>query len=164
MTGKEKCEFLKSIRINIANKNGISFTPKECIHEVDCMGSCPLCEYEAKILMEKLEEKLKNDGQIIIDTDSIEKLEQLNKEQMQKQNEEENIKVVDLYPKYNDKYLCEPWTTGDVSDNDVYLSAVPKPQSVWYEIREIVKLLSMFPKAIYKYITTKARCIKMNIK
>ena len=29
MTGKEKCEFLRTIRVNMATKNGIPYTPKE---------------------------------------------------------------------------------------------------------------------------------------
>lgn len=164
MTGKEKCEFLRTIRINMASKNGIPYTPKECTHEGDCLGTCPLCEYETKVLMKKIEEKLGNEGTIVIDSDSINKLEHLNDEQEQKQPEEDDSKVVDIYPKDNDKHYFYPRLMGDVCDEDEYLYVEPKSTSAWHEIKEIAKLLSMFPKAIYKYLTTKAKCVKIKYK
>lgn len=44
MTGKEKCELLRSIRKEIADRNGIIFEPSECNHRGDCSGTCPLCD------------------------------------------------------------------------------------------------------------------------
>ena len=80
MTGKEKCEFLRNIRINMAVKNGIPYIPKECTNEGNCLGSCPQCEYETKILMEALQKKMDNQGSVVIDSESICKLEQLQKD------------------------------------------------------------------------------------
>lgn len=57
MTGKEKCEFLKEIRVRMAELNGIPYKPRECHHEGDCVGTCPLCDKEAAELMTKLKEK-----------------------------------------------------------------------------------------------------------
>ena len=80
MTGKEKCEFLRTIRMNMAAKNGIPYIPKECSNIGDCLGSCPQCEYETKILMEALQKKMDNQGSVVIDSESIYKLEQLQKD------------------------------------------------------------------------------------
>ena len=57
MTGKEKCNSLKAIRMAFADKNGIVYEAEECHHEGDCFGTCPKCEAEAAMLVEKLREK-----------------------------------------------------------------------------------------------------------
>ena len=57
MTGKDKCEFLKEIRKNMADANGISYEPRECDYEGDCSGTCPFCEKEATDLLAALKEK-----------------------------------------------------------------------------------------------------------
>lgn len=44
MTGKEKCELLKAIRINIAEMNGIEYYPAQCDHQGNCPGFCPRCD------------------------------------------------------------------------------------------------------------------------
>lgn len=55
MNGKEKCKLLKSIRRDIASKNGIPLNIPECSHKGDCLGSCPRCEAEVKYLERQLE-------------------------------------------------------------------------------------------------------------
>ncbi len=57
MTGKEKCEFLREIRKNMAQANGIPYEPRECNFEGECSGTCPFCEKEAADLLAALKEK-----------------------------------------------------------------------------------------------------------
>lgn len=57
MTGKDKCEFLREIRKNMAEANGIPYEPRECNYEGDCSGRCPFCEKEAADLLATLKEK-----------------------------------------------------------------------------------------------------------
>lgn len=56
-TGKEKCELLKKIRQQIAEKYGLSYCPTECTHEGDCLGTCPKCDAELVDLQRQLDEK-----------------------------------------------------------------------------------------------------------
>ena len=53
MKGKDKCEILKKIRSDFAQKNGIDYSPSECNHDGDCCGVCPKCEEEAEMLLKK---------------------------------------------------------------------------------------------------------------
>ena len=77
MTGKEKCEFLKEIRKNMAKENGIPYEPRECHHEGDCLGTCPLCEVESQYILEELK-KMESEGEKIqVDSYAIEVLELL---------------------------------------------------------------------------------------
>lgn len=55
--GKKVCELLKDIRKQIANDNGIEYTPASCDHEGDCPGTCPQCDKELKELQEILDKK-----------------------------------------------------------------------------------------------------------
>ena len=89
MTGKEKCEFLKEIRKNMAKENGISYEPRECHHEGDCTGTCPLCEKEATELLLELKKKEKNGEEIQTDTEAIEALEQIADRSEEIENEED---------------------------------------------------------------------------
>lgn len=57
MTGKEKCEFLREIRKNMAEANGILYESRECNFEGECSGTCPFCEKEAADLLAALKEK-----------------------------------------------------------------------------------------------------------
>jgi len=75
MTGKEKCEFLKEIRKTMAKENGITYVPRECHHEGECSGTCPLCEREAAELLAILKKKALNGEDIRVDNDAIELLE-----------------------------------------------------------------------------------------
>ena len=109
MTGKEKCEFLRTIRVNMAAKNGIPYTPKECTNKGDCLGTCPLCEYETKVLMDGLRIKANRGETIITDTESIIKLELIsNKKEFEPQRSYEAL-------------------SGDVSSEPI----TPKMQKEW---------------------------------
>ena len=77
MTGKEKCNILKAIRIKIASLNGIEYKPNECPHEGPCPGTCPACEAEAEELMMKLFEKEANGTSINVDTNILAELDSL---------------------------------------------------------------------------------------
>ena len=53
--GKKKCEFLKSVRKQIADTNNIPYTPKQCTHEGECKGTCPACESEVRYIEKQLD-------------------------------------------------------------------------------------------------------------
>ena len=57
--GKHTCEVLKSIRKQIADSNGIAYTPSECTFSGECTGTCPNCERERQYLERELSSKLK---------------------------------------------------------------------------------------------------------
>lgn len=57
MTGKQKCELLRKIREEIAEKNDIVYLSKDCGHKVCRTGTCPICEAEVKYLENELNEK-----------------------------------------------------------------------------------------------------------
>ena len=56
MTGKEKCEILKSIRVRLAELNNISYTPHPCNNIGDSKGSCSVCDAESKWLLSSMKE------------------------------------------------------------------------------------------------------------
>lgn len=62
--GKEKCNFLKKIRKDIAKKLGIDLKQKECTFDGECSGTCPACQMEEKILNEQLLQKGINDNSL----------------------------------------------------------------------------------------------------
>ena len=43
---KITCETLKAIRKQVADANGIVYTPAKCDFEGVCTGTCPACESE----------------------------------------------------------------------------------------------------------------------
>lgn len=52
--GKAICEVLKQMRQLIAETNKIEYIPHECHHQGNCLGTCPLCDNELKLLTEEL--------------------------------------------------------------------------------------------------------------
>ena len=54
MKGKDTCNTLKAIRLQIAQANGISYTPAECTHKGPCRGTCPRCEQEVSYIEQQL--------------------------------------------------------------------------------------------------------------
>lgn len=54
-SGKQKCEILRHIRMDIAERYGLKYNPTECIHEGDCSGTCPKCDAELKDLQLQLD-------------------------------------------------------------------------------------------------------------
>ena len=57
--GKKICETLKAIRCQIADANGIDYTPRVCNHKGICSGTCPACESERSFLEQQLRLKEK---------------------------------------------------------------------------------------------------------
>ena len=57
-SGKSICKTLKSIRKQIADSNGIAYTPSECTFSGECTGTCPNCERERQYLERQLSSKL----------------------------------------------------------------------------------------------------------
>ena len=48
--GKEKCEILRRIRQDVAERYGLQYKPLECKHQGDCSGTCPKCDAELEDL------------------------------------------------------------------------------------------------------------------
>lgn len=44
------CNTLKAIRKQIADANGIDYSPEECNYKGECMGTCPKCEQDVRDL------------------------------------------------------------------------------------------------------------------
>lgn len=55
--GKITCEALKAIRQQVADANGIPYTPCECSFEGECSGTCPNCERERQYIESQLSKK-----------------------------------------------------------------------------------------------------------
>lgn len=55
--GKEKCEILRRIRQDVAERYGLQYTPSECKHQGDCSGTCPKCDAELEDLQRQLESR-----------------------------------------------------------------------------------------------------------
>lgn len=77
MTGKEKCELLKTIRKRIAEMNGIEYYPEQCDHVGNCPGFCPRCDMEASYLMKELKKMEAAGTPIRVDTESLGNFETL---------------------------------------------------------------------------------------
>ncbi len=52
--GKHTCETLKAIRKQIADANDIPYEPRQCTHQGDCLGTCPVCEFEVRYIEDQL--------------------------------------------------------------------------------------------------------------
>ena len=121
MKGKDKCEFLKGIRKNIAEANGIPYEPRECTYEGDCTGTCPFCEKEAEGLLTELKKKEAEGAEIKTDLFSIVAMEEDAKRRVEdyllgiirkpscEENEIEHKKALELL-----RQQIEKGTTGDV--------------------------------------------------
>ena len=48
--GRNICNTLKAIRKQIADANGIEYSPEECHFKGECKGTCPKCEQEVRNL------------------------------------------------------------------------------------------------------------------
>jgi hypothetical protein len=55
--GKDKCDFLRNIRRQVAAQYGLRYEPRECHHEGDCPGTCPVCDAELRDLQRQLNER-----------------------------------------------------------------------------------------------------------
>ena len=63
--GKEKCEFLKKIRKETASANGILLDETPCTHQGNCLGTCPKCDADLRMLTKALYEKEKNGEPVV---------------------------------------------------------------------------------------------------
>ncbi|MBP5458261.1 MAG: energy transducer TonB [Paludibacteraceae bacterium] len=52
--GKSICEYLKNLRKQIAEANGIDYSPRPCTYKGDCSGTCPACEREREYIESQL--------------------------------------------------------------------------------------------------------------
>ncbi len=57
MNGKDKCEIFRNIRKDVAERYGLEYHPRECHHEGDCRGTCPMCDAEIMDLQRQLDAK-----------------------------------------------------------------------------------------------------------
>ena len=66
--GKIKCRMLKSIRMKIAELNGLRVEMKACSFEEDCITStCPMCEKELERLEEEIKRKIKGGEKVFVE-------------------------------------------------------------------------------------------------
>ena len=54
MKGKEKCNYLKAVRREVAAANGLQLDIPECTYEGECQGTCSRCESEVRQLEQAL--------------------------------------------------------------------------------------------------------------
>ena len=66
MTGKQKCKILKEIRRQIAAQNDIRYVIEECMHQGNCRGTCPKCEWEVRMLESELEKRRKSGKKVVL--------------------------------------------------------------------------------------------------
>ena len=52
--GKNICAALKQVRKQVADANGIHYTPAPCYFDGDCSGTCPACEAEVQYIESQL--------------------------------------------------------------------------------------------------------------
>ena len=52
--GKNICHALKTIRKQVAEANGIDYTPAPCHYDGECNGTCPCCEAEVQYIESQL--------------------------------------------------------------------------------------------------------------
>lgn len=74
--GKAKCEALKAIRKELAEANGIEYADRECSHQGDCTGTCPLCEFELEKLSADL--RAKDASRIEVSDEAKQRIENIN--------------------------------------------------------------------------------------
>lgn len=57
LKGKELCNLLSAVRHDIAERYDIDLPKRECTHQGDCPGTCPLCELEVERLTNEMQKK-----------------------------------------------------------------------------------------------------------
>ena len=100
--GNQKCEILKCLRKQIAERYHLVYTPSECKHEGDCAGTCSMCDAELQDLQLQLTEMGKNE--IDLYDDIIELLEEM--ELAEEEDWEEGIiQQGESVPNYDDELI-----------------------------------------------------------
>ncbi|MBP5458263.1 MAG: TonB family protein [Paludibacteraceae bacterium] len=135
--GKHTCEVLKSIRKQIADSNGIAYTPSECTFSGECMGTCPNCERERQYLERQLSLKV-NTGKM--------------------------LKIIGVAAGLTSMVACQEVKAQDSQANenpqafkwdfyDMTMGHMPGPPD-YYEtqLREMVEFISEFPEDIFQVV------------
>ena len=52
--GKELCQNLRQMRVDLAKANGIPYYPKTCNHTGPCAGTCQVCDEEMRYINQEL--------------------------------------------------------------------------------------------------------------
>jgi pyruvate formate lyase activating enzyme len=74
LRGKEKCEVLKEVRRQLAEANDIELPKRDCSHEGDCLGTCPLCQQELQTLSEEL--AMKEESRMAVKEETIQRIDE----------------------------------------------------------------------------------------
>ena len=135
--GKHTCEVLKSIRKQIADSNGIAYTPSECTFSGECTGTCPNCERERQYLERQLSLKV-NTGKM--------------------------LKIIGVAAGLTSMVACQEVKAQDSQANenpqafkwdfyDMSMGHMPGPPD-YYEtqLREMVEFISEFPEDIFQVV------------
>lgn len=92
MNGKDKCEMLKTVRKQIAEKYGLHYEPTKCNHQGDCAGTCPRCDAELKDLESQLESK--GISRVEIGTQINEEINRFREEYVRRLEEQQSDKLI----------------------------------------------------------------------
>jgi hypothetical protein len=115
--GKDKCDFLRNIRRQVADQYGLRYEPRECHHEGDCPGTCPVCDAELRDLQRQLTER------------GIENIDVFEKVETEEQNEpQQPIRLggVPAYGPKEDIHILEGDVTPPEDDIDGNIEDVPE--------------------------------------
>lgn len=92
MTGKQRCEMMKRIRMDIAEKNGIELAVEKCTFKGECPGFCPKCDGEALYLDAELKRISAEGKEIILDDGAyIDFLEQMRSAEIKAEDVDEKL-------------------------------------------------------------------------
>ena len=72
--GRTECDYLRYIRVKIAEANGIEFKTVECHHTEACDGTCLFCDDELAYLESELQKKREKGEKIVLDGISMEEI------------------------------------------------------------------------------------------
>ena len=66
MKGKDKCNFLREIRIQTARLNGIPIDETPCPHKGECAGTCPKCDADLLALNRELARRKRQNEEMFL--------------------------------------------------------------------------------------------------
>ncbi|MGN1410996.1 MAG: hypothetical protein ACI4WH_00610 [Oscillospiraceae bacterium] len=98
MTGKQKCDYLRRMRIKIAEENGIEYQTDKCNFSGECLGTCPKCEEELRYLNSKIDEKISKGEKVNLDEFEKINLTSTEYEEIYRKN---NERVYNMYKNFN---------------------------------------------------------------
>jgi hypothetical protein len=94
LRGKEKCELLKEVRCQLARENDIELPSRECDHEGDCPGTCPMCQHELKVLSEELRKK--EGSRMTVAEETIQQIDELVRSKLSVPEEERQPELLGM--------------------------------------------------------------------